>query len=178
MLAGEYLGPDTRLTLERLGLRVETFRVDASFEDVRANILRMGALLGREARAAELAAGLDAALAPPGPRPTAALFYANAYTSGAGTLAHEILTQAGLDNLAARQGVSGLARLPLEILALESPTCWCWGRTTPPPPWPSRCCATPPPGRWGRSRRDRRQPLGLRPAPDRAGSRRPSRLGR
>lgn len=123
VLAGEYLGPDTRLTLERLGLRVETFRVDASFEDVRANILRMGALLGREARAAELAAGLDAALAPPppGPRPTAALFYANAYTSGAGTLAHEILTQAGLDNLAARQGVSGLARLPLEILALEAP---------------------------------------------------------
>lgn len=123
VLAGEYLRPDTRLTLERLGLRVETFRVDASFDDVRANILRMGVLLGRGARAAELVAGLDAALAPPppGPRPTAALFYANAYTSGAGTLAHEILTRAGLDNLAARQGVSGLARLPLEILALEAP---------------------------------------------------------
>lgn len=123
VLAGEYLRPDARLTLERLGLRVETFRVDASLEDVRANIARMGALLGREARAAELVEALDAALAPPppGPRPTAALFYANAYTSGAGTLADEILRQAGLDNLAARQGVSGLARLPLELLALEDP---------------------------------------------------------
>jgi iron complex transport system substrate-binding protein len=123
VLAGEYLGPDARLTLERLGLRVETFRIDSSLKDVRANILRMGALLGRAARAAELVATLDAALAPPppGPRPTAALFYANAYTSGAGTLAHEILTQAGLDNLAARRGVSGLTRLPLEILALEAP---------------------------------------------------------
>jgi iron complex transport system substrate-binding protein len=123
VLAGEYLGPDARLTLERLGLRVETFRIDSSLKDVRANILRMGALLGRAARAAELVATLDAALAPPppGPRPTAALFYANAYTSGAGTLADEILRQAGLDNLAARQGVSGLARLPLELLALEAP---------------------------------------------------------
>lgn len=123
VLAGEYLRPDSRLTLERLGLRVETFGVDASFDDVRANIVRMGALLGREARAADLVETLDAALAPPppGPRPTAALFYANAYTSGAGTLADEILRQAGLDNLAARQGVSGLARLPLELLALEAP---------------------------------------------------------
>jgi iron complex transport system substrate-binding protein len=123
VLAGEYLRPDARLTLERMGLRVETFRVDSSFDDVRANIARMGALLGREARAAELVEALDAALVPPppGPRPTAALFYANAYTSGAGTLADEILRQAGLDNLAARRGVSGLARLPLELLALEAP---------------------------------------------------------
>lgn len=123
VLAGEYLAPDTRLTLRRMGLRVETFPIDASFADIRASILRMGALLGREARAAELAGALDAALTPPppGPRPTAALFYANAYTSGAGALADEILRQAGLDNLAARQGVRGLARLPLELLALEAP---------------------------------------------------------
>lgn len=123
VLVGEHLRPETRLTLGRMGLRVETFPIDASFADIRASILRMGALLGREARATELAGALDAALTPPppGPRPTAALFYANAYTSGTGALADEILRQAGLDNLAARQGLRGLARLPLELLALEAP---------------------------------------------------------
>lgn len=123
VLAGEYLRPDTLTTLRRMGLRVELFPIDATFEGLRANIARMGALLGREARAAELIAEFDATLPPPatGPRPTAALFYANAYTSGAGTLADEILARAGLENLAARAGVSGLAPLPLELLALQAP---------------------------------------------------------
>ncbi len=124
MLAGDYDSPVTRAALDRLGLRVETFPIETSFADVRANVTRMGALLGREARAAALVAAMDRDLASPppaGPAPRAALFYANAYTSGAGTLAHEILTTAGFRNIAAERGVTGLARLPLEVLVLEAP---------------------------------------------------------
>lgn len=127
VLGGEFMRPDTRATLERLGLKVETLPIETSFAQSRANILRVGALLGREDRAAALAAEMDAGLEAgretpaPGARPTAALLYSGGYTSGAGTLADEILKRAGLDNLAARDGVQGLARLPLERLVMEAP---------------------------------------------------------
>ena len=143
VLGGEFMRPDTRATLERLGLRVETLPIETSFAQSRANILRIGALLGREDRAAALAAEMDAGLEgerdgelggaqegerdgereapPPGARPRAALLYSGGYTSGAGTLADEILQRAGLDNIAARDGAQGLTRLPLERLAMEAP---------------------------------------------------------
>jgi iron complex transport system substrate-binding protein len=123
ILAGAHDRPATRAVLDRLGLRVETFAIETGFADIRANVVRMGALLGREARAAELVAAMDAALAPPppGPRPRAALLYANAYTSGAGTLADAVLAAAGLANVAAERGVTGMGLLPLEALVMEAP---------------------------------------------------------
>ncbi|MBA3324744.1 MAG: ABC transporter substrate-binding protein, partial [Rhodobacteraceae bacterium] len=123
VLAGAYDRPATLAALARLGLAVETFPIEASFQDVRGSVTRMGALLGQPDRAAALIAAMDAELADPpaGSRPRVALFYANAYSSGAGTLAHAILEAAGLANIAAERGVTGLARLPLETLVLEAP---------------------------------------------------------
>ncbi len=136
VLAGVWDRPATLAALDRLGIRVETFGIEEDFDDIRANVTRMGALLGREARAAELLAGMDAALAAPspeGPRPRAALFYANGYTSGAGTLAHAILDAAGIDNVAAERGVGGMARLPLEVLVLDAPDLIVSGQDYPSP---------------------------------------------
>jgi iron complex transport system substrate-binding protein len=136
VLAGDWDRPATRAALDRLGLRVERFAVETGFDDLRANVARMGALLGRPERAAELLAALDAALdapPPPGPRPVAALLYANAYTSGAGTLADATLAAAGLANLAAERGLTGLARLPLETLALAAPDLLVLGQDYPTP---------------------------------------------
>lgn len=125
VLAGEATAPATLALLRRLGIAVEVFPIETGFEDVRANIRRMGAVLGREAQAEALVAEMDAALAAPppgeGPRPRAALFYANAYSSGAGTLADAILAAAGLQNVAAERGMVGMGVLPLETLALEAP---------------------------------------------------------
>lgn len=131
VVASEFTPPATLDMARRLGLRVETFPIEASFEDARASIRRMGELLGREARAEELVRQLDAALAPPPPdtladmpagqRPRAALLYADAYSSGAGTLADAILAAAGLRNVATERGMVGMGRLPLELLALERP---------------------------------------------------------
>ncbi|MBP7003270.1 MAG: ABC transporter substrate-binding protein [Amaricoccus sp.] len=123
VVAGESDPPATLAMLRRLGLRVEVFPIEADFDDVRANVRRMGALIGQEARAEALVDGLDAALAAPpaGPRPRAAILYANAWTSGAGTLADEILRAAGLDNVAADRGIVGMGALPLEVLAAEAP---------------------------------------------------------
>jgi iron complex transport system substrate-binding protein len=125
VLAGAYDNPATLAMLETLGLRVERFPVEATFDDIRANMRRMGALLGAEAAAeamvAEMDAALDAAPATGGDRPLAALQYSNSYTSGAGTLADAVLAAAGLANLAAEEGITGMARLPLETLVLARP---------------------------------------------------------
>ena len=50
VLAGTYTTRTTVSLLRRLGFRVEEFPPEASFEDVRANIVRMGDLLGNPDR--------------------------------------------------------------------------------------------------------------------------------
>lgn len=125
VLAGTYTAGPAVAMLRRLGFRVESFDPETSFADILANIRRIGALLGREARAealaAELEAGLAALQAEPGPPLTAAVYSANSYTSGAGSLSHAVIEAAGLRNLGAALGIHGLARLPLERLVLERP---------------------------------------------------------
>ncbi len=136
VLAGTWDSPATLALLRRLGLRVETFDVEASFDDIRAHVTRMGALLGTPDRAAALIAAMDAELArplPPGPRPRAALYYANGYTSGAGTLADRILAAAGYANIAAERGRAGLVHLPLEVLVMSAPDLLVTGQDYPSP---------------------------------------------
>jgi len=136
VLAGTYDPPATLALLHRLGLRVETLGIEASFADIRANVTRVADLLGNPDGAARLIAGLDQAVAaplPPGPRPRAALYYANGYTSGAGTLADEILTAAGYANIAAERDIAGLARLPLEVLVTTAPDLIVTGQDYPSP---------------------------------------------
>jgi iron complex transport system substrate-binding protein len=140
VLAGEWDDPATLALLARLGLRVERFAIETSFADIRANLRRMGALLGAGARAealvAEMDATLEAAAAPPSPageHPLAALHYANSYTSGAGSLAHAVLEAAGFANLAAERGIAGMARLPLETLVLAAPDLIVTGQDYPAP---------------------------------------------
>jgi len=125
VIAGTFTTRATVEMLRRLGFRVEEFAPASSFADIRANLSRMGGLLGRRDAAQRLIAQLDAKLAryshDPERRPLAAVYYTNSYTSGGGTLADEALEKAGLDNLANRLGYSGTARLPLEVLVKEAP---------------------------------------------------------
>ena len=125
VLAGTYTTRSTVDLLRRLGVRVEEFAPETSIEDIRVNILRMGEVLGRQQRAADLVARFDKDLAALAanrpPRRTVALYYANSYTSGAGTLVGAIVAAAGLDNLADRLDLAGTAKLPLELLVLAAP---------------------------------------------------------
>ena len=85
----------------------------------------MGALLGRQERADELAAELDAGLAALAAEPASgrsvALYDANSYTTGKGTLANEIFRAAGLVNVAEGMGITGSGRVPLEMLIVARP---------------------------------------------------------
>ncbi len=124
VLAGSYTTPDTVSMLRRLGIRVETFAPVSSLDGIRAQMLRMGELLGREAAAAAAVADFDRRLealrAETGARPGAVIYSANGYTPGAHGLSNAILTAAGYRNLAAEAGYGG-GKLPLELLAFLTP---------------------------------------------------------
>lgn len=125
VLAGTYTTRTTVGLLRRLGVRVEEFLPESSIEDIRANIARMGEILGRQHRAGELIAEIDRGLADlaanPPPRLAVALYEPNGYTSGTGTLADAIVAAAGLENIADRFGLAGTVQLPLELLVLAAP---------------------------------------------------------
>lgn len=124
VLAGTYTTRATVGMLRRLGFRVEEFAPEGSFDDVRANIVRIGTLLGREARAAELVAILEGGLAEAAADAsgkTVATYSANSYTSGDGSLSNAVIEAAGLENLGKKLGIAGAGFLPLESLVLADP---------------------------------------------------------
>ncbi|WP_244464779.1 ABC transporter substrate-binding protein [Martelella endophytica] len=125
VLAGSYTTRDTVNLLQRLGIAVAEFAPETGLADVRDNLERMGALLGQEARAEQIVADMDARLAALAAKPasnkTAALYFSNGYTSGADTLAGDIVAKAGLENIGPGAGVDGLGRLPLERLIMAAP---------------------------------------------------------
>lgn len=125
VLAGTYTTRATVGLLKELGIPVAQFAPETSFDGVRESMRRMGELLGREERADELIGEFDAGLKRlqnlPKSGKVAALYYANSYTSGSGTLAHAAIDAAGLENLAARLGIQGTATIPLETLVLAMP---------------------------------------------------------
>lgn len=126
VLAGRYTTRVTVDMLTRLGHPVEIFEPENSIEDIRTNLRKMGAALGREARAEELIALMDRdldaiAAALPATRPEVAFYYANGYSLGPGTLADAIATRAGLENIAPRLGLGGNGVVPMEALILARP---------------------------------------------------------
>ncbi|MBY6049708.1 ABC transporter substrate-binding protein [Vannielia litorea] len=125
VLAGSFTAPDTLRMLQRLGLTVEVFTPAETLSDIRANILRMGTLLGREAEAQAEVAAFDARLAaipaPTGPAPLAALYAANGYSAGDATLPGQMVKAAGFALLAEEMGLPYGGVVPLETLATSSP---------------------------------------------------------
>ena len=128
VLAGRYTARASVEMLTRLGVTVVIFDPADSLEALRAGIEKMGAALGREeAAAAELAAfdtrlaAIRAAAPAPARRPTAATYEANGYTSGAETLAGEIIETAGYRPIAGDLGFPYGGMLPLEALVMADP---------------------------------------------------------
>jgi iron complex transport system substrate-binding protein len=125
VLAGTYTTRSTVELLRKLGIAVEEFSPATSFDEVRADFRRMGQLLGREEKVQSILAGFDAELAALAAQPptgkSVALYYANSYTSGSGTLVDAVVEVAGVDNIGRRLGLSGTAKLPLEALILANP---------------------------------------------------------
>ncbi len=128
VLAGQYSDRATVSMLRRLGIEVVELDVVTSLDDVAALISAAGAALHREARATELVRAYERRLArlraesgDLAERPRAALYFANGYTLGDGSLAGQILLTAGLANVASETGITRSGTLPLELLVLSAP---------------------------------------------------------
>ena len=127
VLAGAFTNRASVDMLRRLGVRVETLPAARSLSEVRELIAKVGGLLGREAEAAALLETFDASLAAardeaaPLASLSSAYYYPNSYTTGAGTLADDIMRAAGLDNAAAALGLRGSVKIPLEMLVMQRP---------------------------------------------------------
>ncbi len=125
VLAGTYTARASVAMLERLGVRVVTFDLTATLEDVPGQILHMGDLLGRPEQAAALAATYTADLkafqAQVSRTPSAALYAANGYTTGLRSLSGQILLTAGFANVATEAGYAFGGMMPLEVLVMKAP---------------------------------------------------------
>jgi iron complex transport system substrate-binding protein len=125
VLANEYSDPTALQMLRGLGIEVRQYPVITELDQIPSALRDIGAALGREAVAQELAANVEARLGdlmvPGGDRPTAAFFFASGYSLGSGTLSHDIITRAGFDNLSEVLGHSGGGRISLEELLMHRP---------------------------------------------------------
>jgi len=133
VLAGAWTTPETVRLLRQLDIPVEVFPVESDVAGIRANIRRMGEVLGRETQAQAMLARFDADLArladaPPGPRPRAALYMANGYSTGRDSLAGQIVDLAGFDNVADELGLPSGGILALESLLVSDPDLLIEGR--------------------------------------------------
>ncbi len=132
VVAGAVTTRPTVFLLRKLGYPVIDVPVANGLDDIRANIRRVAAALGEPARGARLIADFDRRLGPPAPpagrRPLAALYWANGWTSGRGTLASAIVTASGFRNLADGLGIAGTGQLPLETLLAAAPEVLITGR--------------------------------------------------
>jgi iron complex transport system substrate-binding protein len=126
VLAGARSARATVRTLAKLGYRVVDLPLARDFDDIRAQITRVAALLGHGERGTALIAAMDGTLRraradAAGIRPVAAIYQPMGFTSGRGSLEHALLTAAGFANLADRLGYRAFGHLPLERLVTERP---------------------------------------------------------
>lgn len=125
VLAHKYASRQSVAMLQRLGVRVVEIDLPQDIAAVEAQIAAIAAAVGEPQRGQAMIDDIRrrlAALPPsPEPRPTAAIYEPSGYAFGADSLADAILRAAGYDNLAARLGVGGYARLGLETLLATPP---------------------------------------------------------
>jgi iron complex transport system substrate-binding protein len=124
VLAGTYTAQASVDLLRGLGVDVIQLPPANSLADVAAQMRQVGDALGRSTEGEAMATAFEAALqamAVPGTPVTAAMYYPNGYTTGAGTLSNEILELTGFRNIGADAGMTGGGVLPLERLVMAAP---------------------------------------------------------
>jgi len=123
VLVGPFSEPTSIALLRRVGAPVVEVGAPQTLDGVRRQIRDLAAALGEPQRGEALVAEMDARLArvaidPIRPRLKALVLRPNGFTVGPGSLVDEILSRAGLDNLAARLDIAADAQVPLEVVAL------------------------------------------------------------
>jgi iron complex transport system substrate-binding protein len=112
--------------LRRLGYSVAEFDAETGFNNIRANILRMGDLVGEPARAQAIVAAFDARLASLRTKAgTKGGVFAdvgvNGWMSGEGTLMADVANAAGYRTLGQTMGAAGFRNLSLDQIIAAKP---------------------------------------------------------
>lgn len=124
VLAGSYTSRAAVRLLRDLGIPVLELPPVNGLAEVAPQIRAVAHALGRAAEGEAMVAGFErglAALKSDLPPATAVLYYPNGYTTGTGTLANDLLTHAGFENIGAKAGLTGGGTLPLERLVMAGP---------------------------------------------------------
>ena len=128
ILAGTYTTRATTTLLRRFGHRILTLDPASGFADIHDNIRRVGKALGEAPKAERIIYDFDRRLAdvrrrssPGRLAPRTIVLQPRGMTTGPGSLVDGILRAAGLRNLSADLGVTGMGFLPLERLIAARP---------------------------------------------------------
>jgi len=126
VLASRHSAPATRNALQRLGVQTERFSTPKTIAQSLEQVARVAALVGHPDRGTALVARIQAALAAARPAPgqraiTALIYQPNGFSPGPGTLADELMTTAGFENVARRYGLKTWGNVPLERLLADPP---------------------------------------------------------
>jgi len=125
VIVGQYSKPHTVALLKNAGLRIETLPIETDVQSVLDNIALVAEWVGQSARAQQIIQELESRLAvlPAAiePRPIAAVFDPNGYTSGENSLRGKMMELAGWRNAASIASIKSYGRLTLEALIHINP---------------------------------------------------------
>jgi iron complex transport system substrate-binding protein len=127
IVAGSFSTMAATALLRKLGQNVVTFDPEADFDDMRANIRKMGEAVGEPQRAEQVIADFDTRLAelqaelPPGEKPVFADIGVNNFMAGRDTLFAHVVNAGGWQTLGESLGYSGFTNIPLEQLLQTQP---------------------------------------------------------
>lgn len=122
VLTGPHVAPSTVMALERMHVTIERYTVPHTVAESEAQVRAIAAVAGHAERGERLAAAIHAAATPSGRSPLPALIVSGGgLVPGAGTLADDLMTRAGLSNMSARYGLKQWDVLPLERLIAQPP---------------------------------------------------------
>jgi iron complex transport system substrate-binding protein len=126
VIAGIYTTRTAVALLKRTHFPLIELDVPRNLDDVRAQIRQVAEAIGERERGEGAIADMDRRLAsivrpPPEKRLRALVLNPNGFTTGAGSLVDNIITAAGLTNLAAGMDLGNYARVPLETVAMSDP---------------------------------------------------------
>jgi iron complex transport system substrate-binding protein len=126
VVTGAYSLHNTTPLLRRLGYRIEEFQYAQTLDTIPGEIRRMGAILGAQSRGEGMANAFERELSRIesercGDDPTAIAYDQNGIAMGQGSLIDSAMKAAGLRNIAAELGYSGMAPFPLELLVEKRP---------------------------------------------------------
>ncbi len=125
VLASEFTTKITTGLLQDLGYNIVTIPVPSTIQQVIENIRLVANTIGESQRGEDMIAEMQARLSKTAFNAqnfkpvVAALYWANSYTSGKGTLANELVEAAGFQNLGKNLNLYSTTKLPLEILVFN-----------------------------------------------------------